>query len=149
MNYGTHLHGKKRRYVSRLGAPRADQLPHWQVRQNAPRLFQKAPPRHLHNASHLVYAQSAPLRHRAGGKAADRPHPLPVSKRARHHRRTQSHQLSPMGARNEQRQTRCRRNRDVRLSLQIKLRVAYVTLNHSCLIIGTRDQKLIIVQLLL
>ena len=34
--YGTHLHRKKRHYVSRLGAPQADQLPHRQVWQNAP-----------------------------------------------------------------------------------------------------------------
>ena len=50
---------------------------------------------------HLVYAQSTSLRNRAGGKATDRPHPLPLGKRARHHRRTQSHKSPTVGARNE------------------------------------------------
>ena len=138
MNYGTHLHRKKRRYVSRLGAPRADQLPHRQVRQNAPRLSQKAPPRHLHHASHLVYAQSAPLRNRAGGKAADRTHPLPVGKRTRHHRKTQSRRPAPLGAGNEQCKTKRGGNRAERDCLSLKQktppRVAKRLLSAVCFI---------------
>lgn len=40
--------------------------------------------------------------------------PLPLGKRARRYRRTQNYKPSPVGSRNEQRQTRCRRNRDKR-----------------------------------
>lgn len=94
-----------------LALPRADQFPHRQVRQNAPRLSQKAPQRYLYHASHHVHTQSAPIRNRAGGKAADRPLPLPLGKRARHHRRTQSHRSSQMGAGNEQCKAFCRGTR--------------------------------------
>ena len=120
MNYGTHLHRKKRRYVSRLGAPRANQPPPRQVRQNATRQSQKAPPRHLHHASHLVYAQSAPLRNRAGGKPTNRTHPLPVGKRARHHRRTKSRRPAPLDTENEQCQTLRGGNRAKRDYLSLK-----------------------------
>ena len=44
-------------------------------------------------------------------KAADRRHPLPVGKRARHPRRTQSHRPDPLGSGNEQRQTKRGGNR--------------------------------------
>ena len=57
------------------------------------------------------HTQSASLRYRTGGTTADRTHPLPLGERSRYHRRTQSHQPSPVGARNEQRETRRRRNR--------------------------------------
>ena len=63
--------------------------------------------RNLYYIANLVYTQSTPIRNRPRGKEADRAHPLPVGKRARHHRRTQSIRPAPLGARNEQRETLC------------------------------------------